>query len=70
MLQSDWLSTSKILEKNKVAVQTEFPTFCERENSTFFALIYMYIYICTVFDLFICSFLFLGIVFHGAIRYI
>jgi hypothetical protein len=43
ILQSDWFSTSRILadillvEKNKMAAQTEFPTFCERENDKLFA---------------------------------
>jgi hypothetical protein len=42
ILQSDWFSTSRILahillvEKNKMVAQTEFPTFCERENGKLF----------------------------------
>jgi hypothetical protein len=45
ILQSDWFSTSRILahillvEKNKMAAHTEFPTFCERENGKLFAFI-------------------------------
>jgi hypothetical protein len=43
ILQSDWFATSRILahfllvEKNKMAAQTEFPTFCEREKGKLFA---------------------------------
>jgi hypothetical protein len=43
ILQSDWFSTSRILahillvEKNKMVAQTEFLTFCERQNCKLFA---------------------------------
>jgi hypothetical protein len=48
ILQSDWFSTSRILthilleENNKMAAQTEFPTFCERENGKLFAFYSLY----------------------------
>ena len=48
ILQSDWFSTSRILahillvEKNKMAAQTEFPMFCERENGKLFTFYSLY----------------------------
>ena len=48
ILQSDWFSTRRILanillvEKNKMAAQTEFPTFCEREKGRLFAFYSLY----------------------------